>query len=1011
MRTFRKNIVRVEVVILTIAVIASSLALAQSFSEQKKADDFIFEWTVTFSFEELEFSQIMGYDLVSIVDGGHLTDIGMPMLPIKNIQLALPQDMKAVSIRILEKEELFLPGEYTIIPAQQPQYLSTSPEQIKLIEADSIIYLSSEYYPLEDIELLGQSDLAGQSLAEVCIYPVHYQPSNHQLILTTSIRFIIEGTAEYTYGDYLPMAISDQGRESYEQTISEMVENPQDVQLHSSDDAQPLGVPPGDYEYVIITQSTWVDDFQPLVDWKTKKGMPATIVTTTWIYSEYSGTNQQKIRAFVQDAHTTWGATFFLLGGDTNIVPYYTKYYLGEGIPTDTYYADYDDDWLCEVHVGRAPVQLTGTWGIDTFIDKVLTYERDPPLTNYAETAFFCGFDLYDYGSHEGENCKKDIKYYYLPGDWTYRSEYDSESGYHYTDVLNYLNQGNNLVNHADHSGTDFMGTGYTNNGLGLDTNDAKSRTNGDRQSIIYSMGCWPADYPDSECIAEGFIRNPNGGGVAFIGNSRSGWYNPNHDDTLSFKYDRYFFRSLFSQGHYHLGDCFSDHKRDAYLSMTQDDYNKYIFTELTLLGDPEMPIWTENPSTMSVIHPSTLPLGSSAFFVDTNVAYAYLCLWKDGDVYLTGTANSAGDYTFYPNPSTTGPLFITVTQQDYIPYEGTAEVVPGDIEPPLPNPMTWQIEPMGVSPTEIAMVSTTATDDTPPIKYYFDFYTGGAGGTDSDWQTSTTYLDSGLQPNTQYSYRVRAQDNVDPPNIGSYSSIVYVYTHANIPDIPSVSNPTTTTLDVEVNTNDNPTITQYAILCDSSNPYDATWDGKYIAANGDPSSSEVWQTESGWGIATVKNLNPDTTYCFAVKARNEDNIETEFSTAGCEQTLPEGQNYILTIIIEGNGNVDLNPDLPTYPDGTEVTLEGIGDAGWRLYHWSGDIDTYDNPTIIIMDDDKTVTAQFWRIGDTNGDDIVNVVDLLYLLASWGTDDPAADFNRDGTVNVNDLLDLLAHWG
>ena len=43
---------------------------------------------------------------------------------------------------------------------------------------------------------------------------------------------------------------------------------------------------------------------------------------------------------------------------------------------------------------------------------------------------------------------------------------------------------------------------------------------------------------------------------------------------------------------------------------------------------------------------------------------------------------------------------------------------------------------------------------------------------------------------------------------------------------------------------------------------------------------------------------------------------------------------------------------------------------------------------------------------------MVNVTDLLVLLAGWGPNPGhAADINGDGNVNVTDLLDLLAAWG
>jgi len=49
---------------------------------------------------------------------------------------------------------------------------------------------------------------------------------------------------------------------------------------------------------------------------------------------------------------------------------------------------------------------------------------------------------------------------------------------------------------------------------------------------------------------------------------------------------------------------------------------------------------------------------------------------------------------------------------------------------------------------------------------------------------------------------------------------------------------------------------------------------------------------------------------------------------------------------------------------------------------------------------------------DGNPDGVVNVVDLLALLASWGLcEDCPVDINGDGVVNVTDLLELLAAWG
>jgi hypothetical protein len=53
--------------------------------------------------------------------------------------------------------------------------------------------------------------------------------------------------------------------------------------------------------------------------------------------------------------------------------------------------------------------------------------------------------------------------------------------------------------------------------------------------------------------------------------------------------------------------------------------------------------------------------------------------------------------------------------------------------------------------------------------------------------------------------------------------------------------------------------------------------------------------------------------------------------------------------------------------------------------------------------------------GDMNGDQVIDVFDLLYLLGVWGEDDPLADIAPLGTgddiVNVFDLPELLSAWG
>ncbi len=76
---------------------------------------------------------------------------------------------------------------------------------------------------------------------------------------------------------------------------------------------------------------------------------------------------------------------------------------------------------------------------------------------------------------------------------------------------------------------------------------------------------------------------------------------------------------------------------------------------------------------------------------------------------------------------------------------------------------------------------------------------------------------------------------------------------------------------------------------------------------------------------------------------------------------------YGLTVDFQGEGSVDISPDLPVYEHGAEVTLSVTPDYGWEFSHWTGDHPEgkeSDETIAITMDDDKSLTAHFVVIQD-----------------------------------------------
>ena len=645
--------------------------------EQQYCERFILE----FHENDLEFSVLNGYDLISMEGCDYLTDDGKPQLPVKEIRIAVPDDIQIEAVCLEHLDTELIPGTYTLYPSQPPMTTNSEMIQERCLQVDSSAYRSSLSYPTTIVTFEGMTDLAGQSLGIIRISPLQYLPVEKQLLLHTKMTLVVMGKSGYVCGDYLPPSLNEQGRFLYESMVQDMVINPESVHLQTSivDSSLLRGLPSGGpYDHVIITSSTFSSSWDPLVEWHTKRGLKDTVVTTDYIYTHYNGSsNQQKIRNFVIDAYNSWGTVFFLMGGENATVPFEQRTYFIDdpNTPSDQYYSDFDDDWTHEVFVGRAPVD--NTTQISTFIDKVLFYEKTPPLTNYTLDVLLLGMDLDDQTKCE---TLKEIIASYIPQRFSITKIYDSQPGQHLILTIDALNAGQQLVNHAGHGTYTYMDSGHSQ---GLTNAMVDVLTNTNQMSVITSLACYVNGMDYSDCIAEHFVvYNPLKAGVAFTGNTRSGYVETGQPTTLSGFLDRYWWRGLFLYNKYLLGETMVWSKHQFPTTGQDANLKMHCEWEFNLLGDPSMPLWTDTPLPLNVSHPATLPTGSSSFLVHvtsggSSVSSALVCLWKGTEVYLTGMTNGNGDITFAPSPQTTGLLYVTATKHNYLPVESVANVQP----------------------------------------------------------------------------------------------------------------------------------------------------------------------------------------------------------------------------------------------------------------------------------------------------------------------------------------------
>jgi hypothetical protein len=102
----------------------------------------------------------------------------------------------------------------------------------------------------------------------------------------------------------------------------------------------------------------------------------------------------------------------------------------------------------------------------------------------------------------------------------------------------------------------------------------------------------------------------------------------------------------------------------------------------------------------------------------------------------------------------------------------------------------------------------------------------------------------------------------------------------------------------------------------------------------------------SGWSGALTGTANPTTLLMNADKS-----VTASFATSST--------TYTLSVTPATGGSVTLNPPGGVYAAGTSVTLTAVPASGYRFGAWGGALSGTQNPTTLVVDSSKTITATF----------------------------------------------------
>jgi len=159
-----------------------------------------------------------------------------------------------------------------------------------------------------------------------------------------------------------------------------------------------------------------------------------------------------------------------------------------------------------------------------------------------------------------------------------------------------------------------------------------------------------------------------------------------------------------------------------------------------------------------------------------------------------------------------------------------------------------------------------------------------------ADWHNeacSTLKIITDLDVNTEYIVAVKARKNNDPMSETDFSDEASIFTLANTPSKPTLSGAQRSSVRVVIEPNGNPDNTEYALFVESED---------YVQSDGSIGPNLAWKTKTNWESTIIDDLNylvitgfdsPATVYAVKVKARNGDDVETDFSELSEFETLP----------------------------------------------------------------------------------------------------------------------------
>lgn len=566
-----------------------------------------------------------------------------------------------------------------------------------------VISYNDSIYPRENIEYRGTQVIAGYKVLSFLVTPYKYHSQCGQLRFANTLDIDINLT-RMSPTQEIPTRIGNSMRD-FVATLVFNKEEMDSLYPTSPQHGHGLLAPPlgenAKYRYAIITDSSLVEAYRPLAEWKTIKGVRAKIITTQEICSTQSNdTPQLKIKKKLRDLYEE-GLEYALLGGNVDLVPaqmcklpVYDSKNKHSTTPSDLFFSCFDNslDWNAysdtiygekrdsvdfgpEIVVTRIP--LSQSDDVKMFVNRIINYEKGKIIEpmEWKNRILMCGnhvneFNLYDSQNESEKMYESAILPYNYPRFRFYNTFTD------YPEGSSYPITGRNLQAEIEkgYAFWDYAGHGWIHTWGGLEDGSlfdyhCASDIHNKTFTVVTTSCCYSNAFDiikdgnqifdDHNRFSIALIKNPNSGVIAYYGSSREGWY-PNYSNN----YSTHFYQNLFNGTCSNFGKLAQLSKSELLSKIDDDVCFRALQFSINPLGDPEMPIRTSTPKTFNSVNITSL--GEDSINVNANIDSCIICVMSANDNGLTFYDADTLKHKSYPFAADT--MSICITKDNYIP-------------------------------------------------------------------------------------------------------------------------------------------------------------------------------------------------------------------------------------------------------------------------------------------------------------------------------------------------------